>query len=181
MARQQNSYGRAWYVVHTYSGYEEAVARNLRQRVESLGYQDKIFNVLVPHEKTVKIKGNKKQTVDEKVYPGYVLVEMIVDDDSWYLVRNTPRVTGFVGSGTQPVPILPEELERIMARENSDSVTYKTDFAVGDKVSVLEGPFKDQFGVISEVTHETGRARVIISMFGRETPVDLDFMHIKPL
>lgn len=181
MSRQQSSYGRAWYVVHTYSGYEDAVARNLRQRVESLGFQDKIFTVLVPHEKTIKIKGNKKQTIDEKVYPGYVLVEMIVDDDSWYVVRNTPRVTGFVGSGTQPVPITIEELNRIMDRAENTAVTYQADFAEGDKVKVLEGPFKDQYGVISEISPETGRARVTISMFGRETPVDLDFTHIKPL
>jgi transcription termination/antitermination protein NusG len=181
MSRQQNTYGRAWYVVHTYSGYEDAVARNLRQRIESLGYQDKIFNVLVPHEKTIKVKGAKKQTIDEKVYPGYVLVEMIVDDDSWYLVRNTPRVTGFVGSGTQPVPISLDELNRIMQRAENTAVSFQSDFQTGDKVIVLEGPFKDQYGVISEITPETGRARVVISIFGRETPVDLDFTHIKAL
>jgi transcriptional antiterminator NusG len=181
MSRQQAPQERAWYVVHTYSGYEDAVARNLRQRVESLGYQNKIFNVLVPHEKTIKIKNNKKQSVDEKVYPGYVLVEMIVDEDSWYVVRNTPRVTGFVGSGTQPVPITQEELDRILDRAQNVNVTYQSDFGVGDKVLVLEGPFKDQYGVINEISPETGRARVNISMFGRETPVDLDFTHIKPL
>ena len=181
MSRQTAPTERAWYVVHTYSGYEDAVARNLRQRVESLGYQNKIFTVLVPHEKTIKIKGNKKQTVDEKVYPGYVLVEMIVDEDSWYIVRNTPRVTGFVGSGTQPVPITQDELDRIMQRAENTAVTYQSDFVPGDKVRVLEGPFKDQYGVISELSPETGRARVIISMFGRETPLDLDFTHIKPL
>jgi len=181
MPRQQSPHGRAWYVVHTYSGYEDAVAKNLRQRIESLGYQDKIFNVLVPHEKTIKIKGNKKQTIDEKVYPGYVLVEMIVDDDSWYMVRNTPRVTGFVGSGVQPVPITKEEFDNLMKKSENSKVTYQTDFMVGDKVIVLEGPFKEQFGIITEISPETGRAHVSISMFGRETPVDLDFTHIKLL
>lgn len=153
---KQVSRGRNWYVLHTYSGYEEAVARNLRQRIESMGMEDKIFNVLVPTEKKIKIKGGKRRIVEEKVYPGYVLVEMIVTDDSWYVVRNTPRVTGFVGSGTIPTPISPEEIKDLQKRMGVEEPKYKIDFAAGDTVKIVDGPFKDTDGKVSEIDEERG-------------------------
>ena len=143
-------------MLHTYSGYEDAVAQNLKQRIESLGMEDKIFNVLVPKEKKIKIKGGKRVTVEEKVYPGYVLVEMIVTDDSWYVVRNTPRVTGFVGSGTTPVPVSTQEIEMLQKRMGVEEPTYKIDVEVGDPVKVTDGPFKDLDGKVSVVDEERG-------------------------
>jgi len=168
-------------VLHTYSGYEEAVARNLRQRIESMGMEDKIFNVLVPIEKKIKIKAGKRKVVEEKIYPGYVLVEMIVTDDSWYVVRNTPRVTGFVGSGTTPTPISPEEIKELQKRMGVEEPKYKIDIVLGDSVKIADGPFKDTDGKVSEVDEERGRVRVLISMFGRETPVELDFLQVKKI
>ncbi|KKU18903.1 MAG: Transcription antitermination protein nusG [Candidatus Saccharibacteria bacterium GW2011_GWA2_46_10] len=178
---KQISRGRNWYVLHTYSGYEEAVARNLRQRIESMGMEDKIFNVLVPIEKKIKIKAGKRKVVEEKIYPGYVLVEMIVTDDSWYVVRNTPRVTGFVGSGTTPTPVSAEEIKELQKRMGVEEPKYKIDIALGDSVKIVDGPFKDTDGKVSEVDEERGRVRVLISMFGRETPVELDFLQVKKI
>lgn len=172
---------RSWYAVHTYSGYEDAVARNLRQRVESLGMQDKIFGVIVPVEKKIKIKGSKRVEVEEKFYPGYVLVDMLVTEDSWYLVRNTPRVTGFVGSGNQPVPVSQAEIDSIFARMSKSTTQHTTDMSVGEVVKIAEGPFKDFEGKISEVDSEKGKLKVLVSMFGRETPVELDFLQVKKL
>ena len=181
MARQQIEQGRSWYVLHTYSGYEDAVAQNLKQRIESLGMEDKIFNVLVPKEKKIKIKGGKRVTVEEKVYPGYVLVEMVVTDDSWYVVRNTPRVTGFVGSGTTPVPVSTKEIEMLQKRMGVEEPTYKIDVEVGEPVKVTDGPFKDMDGKVSAIDEERGKITVLVSMFGRETPVELDYLQIKKL
>ena len=181
MAKQLFTGERHWYAIHTYSGYEDAVARNLRQRIESLGMENIIFNVIVPVEKSIKMKGNKKTSFDEKIYPGYVLVDMIVNEDSWYIVRNTPRVTGFVGAGTLPVPLSQAEVDSILHMASNTKIKYTTDFIIGDKVQVLEGPFKDQYGEITNVYPDTGRARVVISMFGRETPLELDFSQIKKL
>jgi len=178
---KQVSRGRNWYVLHTYSGYEEAVARNLKQRIESMGMEDKIFNVLVPTEKKIKIKTGKRKVVEEKVYPGYVLVEMIVTDDSWYVVRNTPRVTGFVGSGTTPTPISPEEIKELQKRMGVEEPKYKIDFALGDAVKIIDGPFKDTDGKVAEIDEGRGRVKILISMFGRETPVELDFLQVKKL
>ena len=178
---KQVSRGRNWYVLHTYSGYEEAVARNLRQRIESMSMEDKIFNVLVPIEKKIKIKAGKRRVVEEKIYPGYVLVEMTVTDDSWYVVRNTPRVTGFVGSGTTPTPISSEEIRELQRRMGVDEPKYKFDIAVGDSIKIVDGPFKDTDGKIAEIDEERGRIKVLISMFGRETPVELDFLQIKKI
>ncbi len=168
-------------MLHTYSGYEEAVARNLKQRIETMGMEDKIFNVLVPVEKKIKIKNGKRKIVEEKIYPGYVLVEMIVTDDSWYVVRNTPRVTGFVGSGTTPTPISPEEIKGLQKRMGVEEPKFKLDAAVGDIVKITDGPFKDTEGKIAEVDDEKGRVKVFVSMFGRETPVDLDFLQVKKI
>ncbi len=178
---KQVSQGRNWYVLHTYSGYEDAVARNLKQRIESLDMQDKIFNVLVPKEKKIRIKNGKRRVVEEKIYPGYVLVEMFVTDDSWYVVRNTPRVTGFVGSGTTPTPVSVEEIKELQKRMGVVEPKYKVDVSVGDPVKITDGPFKDFDGKVSEIDEERGKVKVLVSMFGRETPVELDFLQIKKI
>ena len=181
MAKQTSEFGKNWYAVHTYSGYEDAVARNLRQRIESMGMEDKIFTVLVPTEKKIKIKGGKRRTVEEKIYPGYVLVEMVVTDDSWYVIRNTPRVTGFVGSGTTPTPLSPDEMQILLKRMNQDEPRHKIDLAAGDAVKITDGPFKEYEGRVSEVDEERGKAKVLVSLFGRETPVELDFLQVQKI
>ena len=180
MAKQSGG-ERAWYAVHTYSGYENAVMRNLKQRIESLGMQDKIFNVLVPTEKKIKVTGGKRATIDEKIYPGYILVDMIVDDESWYVVRNTPRVTGFVGSGVTPVPLSDEEAGVLFKRMSTDTAKHKIDFIVGEPVIVSDGPFKDLEGRVGEIDEEKGKIKVLVSMFGRETPVELDFLQVRKI
>lgn len=179
MTKQFGNKERHWYAIHTYSGYENAVARNLRQRIESLGMQDKIFDVIVPIEKKIRVKGGKRVTEEERIYPGYVLVDMIVTDDSWYAVRNTPRVTGFVGSGTQPVPLDPKELAELMKRMSTDTVKHKIDFSIDDQVLITDGPFRELEGKIGEVDEDRGKVKVLVSMFGRETPVELDFLQVK--
>jgi len=180
MSKEENiSSERNWYAIHTYAGYEKAVERNLRQRIESLGVEDKIFNVIVPTEKKIKIKGGKRVEEEEKIYPGYLLVDMIVDENSWYVVRNTPRVTGFVGSGVQPVPLGKTEIEGLFKRMNSDTVKHKIDLAIDDAVIVADGPFKDLEGKVGEVDEERGKVKVLVPMFGRETPVELDFLQVR--
>lgn len=181
MAKQHSTGERHWYAIHTYSGYENAVARNLKQRIESLNMQDRIFDVVVPTEKKIRIKGGKRVTEEERIYPGYVLVEMIVNDDSWYVVRNTPRVTGFVGSGTQPVPLSPKELEELMSRMKEDVVKHKVDLAIDDQVTITDGPFRELEGKVGEVDERRGKVKVLVSMFGRETPVELDFLQVKKI
>ena len=181
MAKQFGTGERHWYAIHTYSGYENAVARNLKQRIESLNMQDRIFDVVVPTEKKIRIKGGKRVTEEERIYPGYVLVEMIVNDDSWYVVRNTPRVTGFVGSGTQPVPLAPKELEELMGRMKDDVVKHTVDFAADDLVMITDGPFRELEGKVGEVDERRGKVKVLVSMFGRETPVELDFLQVKKI
>ena len=178
---KQVQQGRNWYVLHTYAGYEEAVARNLKQRIESMGMEDKIFSVLVPTEKKIKIKNGKRQTIEEKIYPGYVLVEMVVTDDSWYVVRNTPRVTGFIGAGTTPTPISFEEIQTLQKRMGVEEPKFKVDVVVGDAVKITDGPFKDFDGKVSEIDEKKGKIKVLVSMFGRETPVELDFLQIRKL
>jgi transcription termination/antitermination protein NusG len=181
MSKQQIHEGRNWYAIHTYAGYENAVARNLKQRIESLAMEDKIFNVLVPTEKKIKIKGNKRVEEEEKIYPGYVLVDMIVTDDSWYVVRNTPRVTGFVGSGVFPVPLDKNEIEGLFKRMSSETVKHNIDLLVDDTVKIVDGPFKDLEGKVGHVDEERGKIRVLVPMFGRETPVELDFLQVKKI
>ena len=181
MSKQKIHEGRNWYVIHTYAGYENAVMRNLKQRIESLGMEDKIFSVIVPTEKKIKIKGGKRIEEEEKIYPGYILVDMIVTDDSWYVVRNTPRVTGFVGSGVYPVPIDKKEVDALFARMNADKVTHNMDLVIDDAVMIVDGPFKDLEGKVKEVDTERGKVKVLVSMFGRETPVELDFLQIKKI
>lgn len=179
MSKQKISEGRNWYVVHTYAGYENAVMRNLKQRIESLGMEDKIFNVIIPTEKKVKVKGGKRVEEEEKIYPGYILVDMIVTDDSWYVVRNTPRVTGFVGSGVYPVPIDKSEVDALFARMNADKVTHAINLIENDAVLIVDGPFKDLEGKVSAIDEERGKVKVLVNMFGRETPVELDFLQVK--
>jgi transcriptional antiterminator NusG len=173
---------RGWFAIHTYTGYEEAVARYLKQRIESLGMENKIFNVLVPKEKKIKIRGGKRYVVEEKIYPGYVLVDMILAEDSWYVVRNTPRVTGFIGAdSTKPTPLSPKEVEELFNRMGKDQVKYKISLKVGDLVKIIDGPFKDYEGKIAEVDEERGRIKVLVQLFGRETAIDLDSLQVKKL
>ena len=179
MAKQQTGGERHWYAIHTYSGYENAVARNLRQRIDSLGMQEQIFDVVVPTEKKIRVKGGKRVTEEERIYPGYVLVDMVVNDESWYVVRNTPRVTGFVGSGTQPVPLSQQELDSLLKRMEEDTPKHKVDLAPDDVVMITDGPFKELEGKVGEVDENSGKVKVLVSMFGRETPVELDFLQVK--
>ena len=179
MSKQQIGGERNWYAIHTYAGYENAVARNLKQRIESLAMGDKIFNVLVPTEKKIKIKAGKRVEEEEKIYPGYVLVDMIVTEDSWYVVRNTPRVTGFVGAGVSPVPLDAKEVESLFGRMNKGNAEHAIDLLSGDLVKIADGPFKDFEGKVSEVDTQRGKIKVLVSMFGRETPVELDFLQVK--
>jgi transcriptional antiterminator NusG len=181
MPKQKLPQEKNWYVIHTYSGYEDAVAKALRQRVESLGLEDKIFNVIVPKEKKIKIKDGKRKVVEEKIYPGYVLVEMIVTDDSWYVVRNTPNVTGFVGAGTTPVPVSKDEIENLKTRMAQEEPEYKIEVKIGDVVKITDGPFKDFDGKVSEIDEKRGKVKVLVNMFGRDTPVELDSLQIKKL
>lgn len=170
-----------WYAIHTYSGYEENVVRNLKQRVESMDMEDKIYNVLIPTEKKIKIKNGKRKVVTEKIFPGYVLVEMIVTDDSWYVVRNTPNVTGFIGAGTTPTPVSDQEMEYLQKRMGMEEPKYKIDIEAGSPVRIVDGPFKNFEGKVQEVDEERGKVKVVVMMFGRETPVELDFLQVKKM
>jgi len=179
MSKQHTDGERHWYAIHTYAGYENAVSRNLKQRIESLGMEDKIFDVVVPMEKKIRIKGNKRVEESEKIYPGYVLVDMVVTDDSWYVVRNTPRVTGFVGSGVYPVPLEKKETDELFKRMNADTIKHNIDLEIDDSVIIADGPFKDLEGKVGEIDENRGKVKVLVSMFGRETPVELDFLQIR--
>lgn len=181
MPKQILQQGRRWYVIHTYSGYEENVSKNLKQRIESMDMEDKIFDVLVPMETKIKIKNGRRTTIREKIFPGYVLVNMIVTDDSWYVVRNTPNVTGFIGSGTTPTPVSEEEIKELQHRMGVEEPTYKVDVSIGTPVKIIDGPFKDFEGKVSEVDEAKGKVKVLVSMFGRETPVELDFLQVKKI
>jgi len=174
--------GRHWYAVHTYSGYEDAVARYLKQRVDSLSMNDKIFNVLVPKETKIKIKNGKRRTVEEKIYPGYVLVDMMLMEDSWYVVRNTPRVTGFVGpDSTTPVPLSKDEIDALMARMGGEEKRFKVDFQPGEMVKIIDGPFKDYDAKVAEVDEEKAKVKVLVPIFGRDTQVELDSLQIQKI
>ena len=181
MTKQKVQAGRNWYAVHTYAGYEDAVVRNLKQRIESLGMEDKIFSAVVPTEKKIKIVGGKRKTIEERIYPGYVLVDMVVTDNSWYVVRNTPRVTGFVGAGTTPVPLDKKEVGILFERMGVSEPKYKMDVKVGDVVKITEGPFKEFEGSINAIDEEKGKIKILISMFGRETPVEIDYLQVKKI
>ncbi|MEK7110243.1 MAG: transcription termination/antitermination protein NusG [Patescibacteria group bacterium] len=171
---------RQWYAVHTYSGYEEAVARYLKQRVESLSMEDKIFQIIVPKEKKIRVKGGRRSSVEEKIYPGYVLVDMVLAEDSWYVVRNTPRVTGFVGTdNTTPTPLSKEEVDALLSRMGKEESRFNMDLRIGDLVKVTDGPFKDYDGKVAEIDEEKGRVRVMVPVFGRDTAIDLDSLQVR--
>lgn len=172
---------KQWYVVHTYSGYENKVKANLERRIESMNMEDKIFRILVPMEDEVEIKNGKKKISKKKVFPGYVLVEMIMTDDSWYVVRNTPGVTGFVGSGSKPIPLSEEEAKAIIKQMGIEEPKTRMDITVGENVKVTDGPFENFVGVIEELYPEKGKVKVMVSMFGRETPIELDFSQIEKM
>ena len=181
MPKQIHQLGRRWYAIHTYSGYEENVAHNLKQRIESMDMGDKIFNILIPKEKKIKIKNGKRKIVEEKIFPGYVLVEMSVTDDSWYVVRNTPNVTGFIGTGTIPTPIAEEEIKSLQKRMGVEEPEYKINVEVNSPVRITDGPFKGFEGKVAEIDESRGKIKVLVSMFGRETPVELDFLQVKKI
>ena len=170
---------RDWYVVHTYSGYENKVKANLERRVASMAMEDHIFRVLVPMEEEYEYKDGKRKLTKKKVYPGYVMVEMIMTDDSWYVVRNTPGVTGFVGPGSKPIPLQQKEVNLILRHMGVDEPRPKLDFNIGEPVRVIRGPFENFSGVIEEVNPERGKLRVLVSMFGRETPVELEYNQVE--
>ncbi len=171
--------GRRWYVVHCYSGYENKVRHAIEQRIDTMGMQDKIFEVIVPTEEQMEIKDGKRKIVERRVFPGYILVQMIMDEDSWYVVRNTPGVTGFVGMGNKPTPLRPEEVNQIMKRMEADAPVVKVTFKQGQKVRIIDGPFNDVVGIVEEIDMERAKVRVLVSFFGRETPVELDFLQVE--
>lgn len=173
--------GRQWYVIHTYSGYEDQVAQNLEQRIQSMNMEGKIFHVLVPKEKQIEIKNGKRKVVENRIFPGYVLVQMLVTEDSWYVVRNTPNVTGFIGFGTHPTPISQEEVERIKKRMGIEEPKYQIEFSVGDLVRITDGALKGFEAKVQEVDQQRGKIKVSVNMFGRETPVTLDSLQVKKI
>jgi transcriptional antiterminator NusG len=170
---------KQWYAIHTYSGYEEKVAESIRQRAESLDMKDKIFQALVPKEKQIEIKNGKRKIVEKRIFQGYVLVQMKLTEDAWYIVRNTPSVTGFVGTGTEPTPVDPDEIEKIQKRMGLDQPKHKIDYRVGEVVNIIDGPFKGFDGTINEIDAQKGKLKVLVNMFGRETPVELDSLQVK--
>ncbi len=170
---------RNWYVIHTYSGYEEQVEENLRQRAESLNMQERIFDVIVPKEKQIEVKNGKRRVIEKKIYPGYVFVDMVVTDDSWYIVRNTPNVTGFIGFGVRPTPVSQEEIRRIKKRMGVTDPKYKVELKIDELVRITDGPLKNFEGKVIEIDEDKGKVKVLVSMFGRETPTALDFLQVK--
>jgi transcriptional antiterminator NusG len=169
----------AWYVVHCYSGYENKVRHNLEQRIETMGMKDKIFDVVIPTQEEIEVKEGKRRTVERHIFPGYVLVNMILTEESWYVVRNTPGVTGFVGMGTNPTPLRPEEVNQIIKRMEAEAPRVKVSFKEGERVRIIDGPFNDFRGTVAEIDMERTKVRVMVSMFGRDTPVELDFLQVE--
>jgi transcription termination/antitermination protein NusG len=171
--------GRNWYVIHCYSGYENKVRYNLEQRIETMGMKDRIFDVIVPTEEEIEVKDGKRRTVERRVFPGYILVQMYMSEDSWYVVRNTPGVTGFVGMGNTPTPLRPEEVAQILKRMEAEAPKIKVTFKPSQKVRIIDGPFNDFVGTVSEIDMDRAKVRVMVSFFGRETPVELDFLQVE--
>lgn len=171
--------GQQWYVIHSYSGYENKVKSNLEQRIATMGMQDKIFRVIVPTEEEVEIRDGQRKSSRRRVFPGYILVQMIMDDESWYVVRNTPGVTGFVGSGLRPSPLTEEEVAKILSRMEAEQPRIKVSFRIGETVRIIEGPFADFMAVVDELYPDRGKVRVLVSFFGRETPVEMDFLQVE--
>jgi len=173
--------GRAWYVIHSYSGYENKVKNNLEQRIESMGIQDKIFQVVVPTEEEIEVRDGQRRITEKKIFPGYILVEMIMTDESWYIVRNTPGVTGFVGMGNKPTPLRSEEVQRIMKRMEAEAPRVKVTFRPGQRVRIIDGPFTDFVGSVDDIDLDKSKVRVLVSFFGRDTPVELDFLQVEKM
>ncbi len=171
--------GRNWYVIHCYSGYENKVRHNLEQRIDSMGMKGKIFDVIVPTEEEIEVKDGKRRTVERRVFPGYILVQMVLSEESWYVVRNTPGVTGFVGMGNTPTPLRPEEVAQILKRMEAEAPKIKVTFKPGQKVRIVDGPFNDFIGTVAEIDMDRAKVRVMVSFFGRETPVELDFLQVE--
>lgn len=178
MSKRYDS-SKQWYAIHTYSGYEEKVAESIRQRADSLDMKDKIFQVLVPKEKMIEVKNGKRKVVEKRIFQGYVLVQMKLTEDAWYIVRNTPNVTGFVGTGTEPSPVSDDEIEKIMKRMGRAEPKHKIDYKEGEVVNIVDGPFKGFDGTINEIDEQKGKLKVLVNMFGRETPVELDSLQVK--
>lgn len=168
-----------WYVIHTYSGYEDQVADQLKMRIDTLGMKDKIFDVIVPKENQIEIKNGRRKVVERKIFPGYIMVQMIVTEDSWFVVRNTPNVTGFVGTSTTPSPLEDSEVKSIQKRMGVEEPKYNIDFSVGELVNITDGPFKGFDGAVNEIDEQKGKIKVLVNMFGRETPVELDSLQVK--
>jgi transcriptional antiterminator NusG len=171
--------GRAWYVVHCYSGYENKVRHNLEQRIETMGMKDMIFDIVVPTEEEIEVREGKRRTVERRVFPGYILVNMVMTEESWYVVRNTPGVTGFVGMGNTPTPLRPEEVSQIIKRMEAEAPRIKVTFKSGERVRIVDGPFNDFRGTVAEIDMERAKVRVMVNFFGRETPVELDFLQVE--
>jgi len=170
-----------WYIVHTYAGHENKVARSLKQRMEAMGFADRIFDIVVPVKDTIKVSGGKKETVKEKIFPGYVLIKMVLDDESWFLVRSTQGVTSFIGAANKPTPISEEEVQAIQKFMNQATPTFQTNFTVGEAVKITDGPFTDFLGTVEKIDDARGKIHVLVSIFGRETPVELDFLQVKKI
>lgn len=179
MAKTRYDSARHWYAIHTYSGYEEKVADSIKTRIQAVDMADKIFDAIVPKEKQIQIKNGKRKVVEAKIFQGYVLVEMKLTDETWYIVRNTPGVTGFVGSGTEPTPVSESEIKKIKKRMGVEDPTHHIDFSINEVVSITDGPFKGFDGSISEIDNQKGKLKIMVSMFGRDTPVELDALQVK--
>lgn len=170
-----------WYIIHTYAGHENKVARSLKQRTEAMGFDDRIFDTIVPTRNTIKVSQGKKETVKEKIFPGYVIVKMLLDDETWIMVRSTPGVTSFIGAGNKPTPISDDEVKAIQKFMNMEEPLYKVSFTVGEAVKIVDGPFTDFLGTIDYIDEKAGKLRILVSIFGRETPVELDFLQVKKI
>ena len=181
MSKNRYDSTRQWYAVHTYSGYEEKVADNIRQRINAVDMADKIFDVMVPKEKQIEIKNGKRKVVDKKIFQGYCLVEMKLTDETWYIIRNTPGVTGFVGAGTEPTPVSDSEIAKIKKRMGVEDPKHNIDFKIGEVVSIIDGPFKSFDGSVCEIDNQKGKVKVMVSMFGRDTPVELDALQVSKI
>jgi transcriptional antiterminator NusG len=172
---------RGWFVVHCYSGYENKVRHNLEQRIESMGMKDQIFDVVIPTQEEIEVKDGKRRSIERHVFPGYVLVNMIMNEESWYVVRNTPGVTGFVGMGNDPIPLRPEEVSQILRRMEAEAPTIKVTYKPGETVRIVDGPFNDFHGTVDEIDMERSKVRVMVNFFGRSTPVELDFLQVEKI
>ncbi len=177
--QEEQDDGRGWFVVHCYSGYENKVRHNLEQRIETMGMKDMIFDVVIPTQEEIEVKDGKRRSIERHVFPGYVLVNMLMTEESWYVVRNTPGVTGFVGMGNDPIPLRPEEVSQILRRMEAEAPTIKVTYKPGEKVRIIDGPFNDFHGTVDEIDMDRTKVRVLVNFFGRETPVELDFLQVE--